>query len=215
MIQIHKSAIISLIAILSLIGWTGAAQAQSGQRAFGQVSVEPAVNSADGSTIFLLTPINAPFPSKANPIHAVAPLYLVLYPTTSTKIDPATLNCQPHNCDHLNVLPFPSPDYGALPGTNSLCVTYNGGAPCSPVLGHDHLVGVPPTGDFNVAWAVKLVVFTSKGFAENKINTLVETLAQIHALALAGDVVILDTPVTFNCSITSERTWDKGTPLSF
>jgi hypothetical protein len=163
----------------------------------------------------LLTPIKVAIPSKANPIHAVAPLYLVLYPTTAGSIDPATLNCQPYNCDHVNALPFPSPDYGFLPGSNQLCMDYNGGAPCSPVLGHDHLVGVPPTGDFNVAWAVKLVIFTSKGFAENKINTRVETLAQIQALALAGDVVILDAPVTFNCSISSAQTYYKGTPQGF
>jgi hypothetical protein len=29
----------------------------------------------------------------------------------------------------------------------------------------------------------------------------------------SGDAFIADTPVTFNCSITSERTYDKATPV--
>jgi hypothetical protein len=214
MIHIHKSAIISFIAILGFVGWTSEAQAQSGQRAFGRGSVVPAINSADGSFIFLQTPVEASLTSNANANHATTPMYLVVYPTTSG-IDPATFNCHPHNCDHLNVLPFPSPDYGALLGTDPLCMTYNAGASCSPVLGHDHLVWVPPAGDFNVTWDVKLVVFTHQGFVDNSINTLVQTLAQIQALALAGDVAILPTPIIFNYSITSEETYYRGTQGSF
>lgn len=186
--------------------------AESGQRNFAQVSVEPAVNSANGATVYLLTPVKAPFPSKANPTHATAPLYLTLYPLTSTVSD-SELNCQPSNCDHANVLPFASADYGALPGTDAACRDFNGGDPCSLVKGHDHLVGVPPTGDFNVAWHVKLVVFTGNAFADGKINTRITTLSQINALQASHDVIILDTPITFNCSITSERTYERGTPV--
>ena len=51
----------------------------TGQRAFAGVTVEPAVNLADGSEIFLLTPNGAPFPSKAAGV-ATAPLYLPLAP---------------------------------------------------------------------------------------------------------------------------------------
>ena len=184
---------------------------ESGQRNFAKVSVEPAIDYANGNTIYLLTPTKAPFPSKANPI-ATAPLYLPLYPVTSTVVAD-DLNCQPTNCDHVNVLPFPSPVYGALAGTDQRCVDFNGGQPCSAVKGHDHLVGVANTkGDFNVAWAVKLVVFTPLASAQ-EINTRITTLNQIHALASTGHAVILDTPVTFNCSITSERTYELGTPV--
>lgn len=184
---------------------------ESGQRTFGQASVEPAIDSSTGGTVYLLTPIKAPFPSKANPI-ATAPLYLPLYPLTSTVIAD-DLNCQPTNCDHVNVLPFPSPVYGALAGTDQRCVDFNGGQPCSAVKGHDHLVGVAKTkGDFNVAWAVKLVVFTPAATAA-EINTRITTLNQINALASIGHAVVLDTPVTFNCSITSERTYELGTPV--
>ena len=153
---------------------------ESGQRTFGRVSVEPAIDSAKGNTVYLLTPDKAPFPSKANQV-ATAPLYLPLYPVTSTVLA-NDLNCQPTNCDHVNVLPFPSPDYGALPGSDQRCVDFNGGNPCSPVEGHDHLVGVASTkGDFNVAWHVKLVVFTHAAFLDGKINTRITTLNQINA----------------------------------
>ena len=206
---------LALVVVLSgacLITATQAVAAESGQRNFAQASVEPAVNSADGTTVYILTPIKAPFPSKANADHATAPLYLPLYPVTSS-VSAFDLNCQPANCDHVNVLPFPSVDYGVLAGTDSACKDFNGGNPCSLVKGHDHLIGVAPTGDFNVAWHVELVVFTHQAFADGKINTRITTLSQITALQQSGDVVIIDTPVTFNCSITSERTYELGTPV--
>src|SRR6266581_9415284 len=105
-----------------------AVASESGQRNFAQVSVEPAIDNSTGNGVYLLTPIKAPFPSKANTV-ATAPLYLPLYPLTSTVVAD-DLNCQPNNCDHANVLPFPRPDYGALPGTDQRCVDFNGGAPC-------------------------------------------------------------------------------------
>jgi hypothetical protein len=190
---------------------TNAFGQESGQRNFAQASVEPAIDDANGNTIYLLTPIKAPFPSKANPV-ATAPLYLPLYPLSST-VAGDDLNCQPTNCDHVNVLPFPSPVYGGLPGTDQRCVDFNGGEPCSAVKGHDHLVGVAKTkGDFNVAWAVKLVVFTPAA-SPGEINTRITTLNQINALVATGHAAVLDTPVTFNCSITSERTYELGTPV--
>jgi hypothetical protein len=185
---------------------------ESGQRAFGQVSVEPALDTANGNTVYLLTPDKAPLPSKSSPV-AAAPLYLAVYPVSST-VPANELNCQPSNCDHVNVLPFPSADYGALPGTDQACVDFNGGAPCSLVKGHDHLVGVAYThGDFNVAWHVKLVVFTHAAFVDGKINTRITTLNQINALVANQDAVVLDTPITFNCSITSGQTYAIGTPI--
>jgi hypothetical protein len=207
-----RSVAVALGSVMCLFVAGEAFSQESGQRDFAKVSVEPAINSANGATVYLLTPINAPFPSKANPTHATAPLYLPLYPLAST-VQASGLNCQPANCDHVNVLPFGSPDYGILPGTDSACKDFNGGEPCSLVKGHDHLIGVPPTGDFNVAWHVELVVFTSKAFSDGKINTRITTLDQINGLVKSADAIIIDTPVTFNCSITSERTYELGTPV--
>ena len=101
------SALVVLIACLC-VTTSKAFASDSGQRNFAQVSVEPAVDSSTGDGIYLLTPIKAPFPSKANKV-ATAPLYIVLYPVTST-VPAFDLNCQPTNCDHVNVLPFPSAD---------------------------------------------------------------------------------------------------------
>lgn len=202
---------LSLLLFAALWLLAGGAFAQSGQTAFGQVSVEPAIDYATGNTIFLLTPSKAPFPSKANP-RATALLYLVTYPVGSS-VNPALLNCQPNNCDHVNVLPFPAPGY---PNGGALCANY--GLPvngCGLVIGHDHLVGVPHTGDFNVAWSVVLVVFTQKGIDAGLANTRVLTLNEISNLVTNGDAFFAPTPIVFNCSITSAATYYRGAPMSF
>lgn len=200
-----------------LVFWAASAQSQtsgpffSGQTAFGQSTVEPAINDADGSTVFLLTPNKVPFPSVSNP-RASSPMYIPMYPAGST-ITPATLNCQPHNCDHLNVLPFAAPGY---PNGGATCTQF--GLPangCSLVLGHDHLIGVRPAGDFNVAWHVILVVFTPQGFANKAINHRMMTLFDLAAAESSGDAFEVSTPIVFNCSIVPETVYIKGVPLSF
>ena len=202
---------IALAGLFAIAAFTIQANSQqTGQRFYGQVTVEPAVNDSDGSVVYLLTPNDAPFPSNADAA-ATAPLYLVVYPLSST-IPADQLNCQPTNCDHANVLPFPNSDYGALTGKDKACTDFNGGNACSSVKGHDHLVGIAPTqGDFNVAWSVKLVFFTPAGFSSGKINERVTTLEQLTALWKAGDVMVAPTPILFNCSSTSERTYEIGT----
>jgi hypothetical protein len=152
---------------------------QSGQHFFGGVSVEPAVDMATGNQIFLLTPNGAPTnPVKANQ-RAHAPLYLVLYPTGST-IDPATLNCTPANCNHAQI-----------PG----------------IIGHDHLVGLPHTGDFNVAWDVYLIFFTQKGIDDLAINNRILTGDELTAALDAHDVFNAGFFLSFNCSKVSMATY--------
>jgi hypothetical protein len=75
------AAVVASVACLCLT--SRAVASESGQRNFAQVSVEPAIDDANGNTVYLLTPIKAPFPSKANNV-ATAPLYLPLYPMVST-----------------------------------------------------------------------------------------------------------------------------------
>jgi len=169
-----------------LLGMATSSKAQlpwySGQRAFGQVTIEPAIDVATGNEIFLLTPDNVPLPSNAA-ARAHAPLYLVLYPTAST-IDADTLNCQPVNCDHAQTFVY-------------------------PLKGHDHLVGVPHTGDFNVAWDVVLVAFTEQAFVDGAIDNRILTLDQLNAALTAGDVITIGPVTSFNCSITSEANYLK------
>lgn len=199
--------------VLALVGAfvfaisAGPAGAYSGQVFFAQASIEPAVNDFDGSTIYLLTPNKAPFPSKANPV-ATAPLYLPMYPLASS-ITASGLNCQPTNCDHVNVVPPPlaaalAPVYPM--GTISTPFgTFTGGL----YKGHDHLVGKAPTGDFNVAWHVWLVAFTPKAQIDGAINTRIMTLAQLGADVTNNDAVLINTPITFNCSIVSEKVYTQ------
>ncbi len=163
----------------------------SGQRMFAGFSVEPAVNVANGSEIFLLTPDKAP--TDANVTHAHAPLWLVLYPGVST-IPASTLNCQPTNCDHANAFP-PYDNVGGLKG-------------------HDHLVGVNPTGDYNIAWDVYPIVFTPKGFADGAINTRILSMTQLSGELASHDVAQGPLIVSFNCAKTTAATYLLGTPFS-
>ncbi len=208
-----KCVVSGVLATVALVGYSADAHAQSGQRVFAQVEVEPAINSANGSTVFLLTPLKSPFPSKSNP-RASAPMYLPVYPTTST-VNASSLNCQPFNCDHVNVVPFPAPGYE---NGGATCTKYgfaDGG--CALTKGHDHLIGVPPTGDFNVAWHVYLVVFTVQGVGDGAMDRRLLTLQDIKNAVLAGDVYppeLTDSGITFNCSIVSSRVYFLGTPLS-
>jgi hypothetical protein len=207
----NKRVIVAFMAMLCLIGWNIDANAQSGQNAVGRSTVEPAVNDADGSLIFLHTPDGVTIPSVSNP-RAAAPIYLTMFPVGSP-IDPATLHCQPHNCNHVNVLPFATPGY---PNGGKTCVNY--GLPenqCSLVIGHDHLVGVPHTGDFNVAWHAILVVFTPEGIAQGAANHRTLTLQGVATLVTKGYAFEVSTPVTFNCSIVPASLYYRGVPLSF
>jgi hypothetical protein len=167
----------------------------TGMRAFGQVTVEPAIDDITGQQVFLLTPNKAPFPSKA-PDKAQAPLYLVAYPTNSTLTGP--FNCTPTTCDHVQSVPLPwYPSNGLLKG-------------------HDHLVGIAKTGgDFNVAWDVELDAFTQKGFGDGAINHRIMTLDELNAAKSNGDIQAIDTGIVFNCSSTNIATYLNGRPLSF
>src|ERR1041385_3775198 len=117
--------------------------ADSGQRTFAQVTVEPAIDNTTGETIYLAAQDKS---SSSNASDAsTAPVYLTMYPLSST-INASDLNCQPNNCDHVNVLPFQVLGYDNLQATNQACVDFNGGKECALVKGHDHLLGAASTG---------------------------------------------------------------------
>jgi hypothetical protein len=108
---------------------------------------------------------------------------------------------------------------GVLAGNDPACTAFNRGLPCSPVKGHDYLIGIASTGgDFNVPWQVELVIFTPKAFQSDPnhpaiINTRITTVAQLQSLVNDGDVFIVETPITFDCAVVSEQTYDNGAPL--
>jgi hypothetical protein len=175
----------------------------SGERTLGNATIEPAYNDYDGSFVYLLTPNRLAPLGPNNPInnvnaHAVAPLYLIVYPPGTQ----GTFNCQgvsPGNCpDHAGVV--------AGVATSVMPSVY--GSVASAVPGHDHLVGMPHTGDFNVPWHVYVELFTSKASV-----THITTLAQLQVAWSAGALFEIDTHITFVCSVVSEQAYLAGTPV--
>ena len=173
---------------------TGALPWFSGMRAMGQATIEPAVDYSTGLETFLMTPNNGPFcggapscPTPQPPFSSVsAPLYLVLYPDSST-VPASSLNCTPTNCDHAQ-----------FPG----------------IKGHDHLVGLASTGgDYNVPWHVIGVVFT--GVNPDAQNHRILNMDTLQAELLDHEVATVDTHIYFMCSRVSATPYLHATPLTF
>ncbi len=182
----------------------------SGERIVGKASIEPAYDDSTGGLVYLLTPDRLAPLNPTNPIntvnpHAVAPLYLVVYPPGTA----GTFNCMgvPGNCpDHDSTIA------GVATGVEA--GTY--GSDPSAVPGHDHLIGVARTGgDFNVPWHVYIELFTSPAAV-----THITTLAQLQASWASGAILQtasgqgIDTGITFACSVVSEAAYLAGKPAS-
>ena len=170
----------------------------SGERQTGQVTIEPAYDDTTGQIIYLATPNKSPNPTPANS-HAVAPLYLVLYPPGTA----GTFNCMgvPGNC----------PDHGALvAGAATAIMPSVYGTDPTAIPGHDHLVAGPAShGDFNVAWHVYLELFTSASAVRH-----ITTDGALDAAIAAGDVIEVDTGIVFTCAVVSAAAYWVGTPVS-
>ncbi|MBZ5637773.1 MAG: hypothetical protein LAO51_03340 [Acidobacteriia bacterium] len=198
--RLFAPAAIAFLAVLTPV--TVADTLPSGERQIGQSILEPAYNDLDGSLTYLLTPIKAP--EKANG-HAVAPLYVIMYPT-AVAAQIGTVSCQHQPGDNC-------PDHGpALAGLAEAMVpgVYGAG-----VWGHDHILTAPPGaphagGDFNVAWLPVAVLFTSPEAASNHITTL----SQLNAAIAAGQVMTIPLPAaTFHCSAVASAPYDNATPV--
>jgi hypothetical protein len=187
-----------------------ASSTPSGERIIGKASIEPAYDDSTGNFVYLLTPDRLAPLNPTNPIngvnpHAVAPLYLVVYPPGTE----GTFNCMgvPGNCpDHGGVIANVAT--GVEPGTY--------GSDPAAVPGHDHLVGVASTGgDFNVPWRVYIELFTSRAAV-----THITTLAQLQAAWASGAILQtasgqgIDTGITFACAVVSEAAYLAGKPAS-
>jgi hypothetical protein len=174
----------------------------TGETILGQSAIEPAYNDVTGNLVYLLTPIKSPFPTHTSPI-AVAPLYLVEYPPSSSVPSQVNLNCMgvPGNCpDHDGIV--------ASVATGAMPAVY--GTDPTAVPGHDHLVGIAASHeDFNVAWEVIEVVFTNSAAANHHLVTL----AQVEAAEASGDAIEIDLGFAFHCSVVSAAAYNAGKPV--
>ncbi len=174
----------------------------SGERAHGNVTIEPAYDDMDGSIVYLQTPNHhAPLgptntTQQVNP-HAVAPLYLIVYPAGTS----GTFNCMgvPGNC----------PDHGGVIAGLAASVMPSVYPSANAVPGHDHLVGVAKTGgDFNVAWHVYVELFTSDAAVHH-----ITLLSDLNATKASGGLMEVDTGIVFLCAVVSESSYLAGAPV--
>lgn len=199
-----RSLVACGIAVVCLVPSLGASAGSlpTGERQHGNVSVEPAYDDVTGGLVYLATPGRlAPLGptnviQNVNP-HAVAPLYLVVYPAGTA----GTFNCMgvPGNCpDHdvaiaglaASMQPSVYPDANAIPG-------------------HDHLVGVSSTGgDFNVAWHVYVELFTSREAVRH-----ITLVGDLNAAKARRDMMEVDTGIVFLCAVVSQAAYMAGTPV--
>jgi hypothetical protein len=170
----------------------------SGEHQLGNSLIEPAWEDQSGTIIYLHTPLGGPFPTHTSS-HAVAPLYLVEYPPGSNV---GTMNCMgvPGNC--------PDHDIEVATAATQIMPSVYGNDP-TLVPGHDHLVSGPSSGgDFNVAWEVVEILFTSK----DVVRRLTTEEAVDDAIA-RGDAIEADLGFAFHCSVVGPVPYLKGVPV--
>ena len=204
MSALRRGLIVLAVATFGLLpGAVAADSTPSGERALGNATIEPAYNDFDGTNVYLLTPNRLAPLGPNNPIntvnpHAVAPLYLIVYPPGTA----GTFDCMgdPGNC----------PDHdGAIAGLATSVEGSVYGAEPRLVPGHDHLVGMPHTGDFNVPWHVYVELFTRTAAV-----THITTLTQLQAEWASGGIHEVDTGITFACAVVSRSAYLAGTPVA-
>jgi hypothetical protein len=181
-----------------------AASMPSGERAFGQATLEPAYDAAHAGVLtYLLTPNKSPDPVKSNP-KSWAPIYVVVYPKGSTA-------ASTFSCNHMPVENCPS--HGDLVAGAAMGISQQAGFGSvyeNGVAGHDHVLDVPGGDDFNIAWEPVLVLFTTADAA----NTHLLTDAAIKSAADAHSVILVDAPqLTFHCSVVNVAVWNHGTQI--
>lgn len=195
--KLMVAVLTTTVAVVVAGGVARGADVPSGERALGQSVIEPAYNDANGSIVYLLTPINA----HINPNdHNTAPLYVIMYPTSAASTI-GTVNCSHQPGDNC-------PDHGPeLAGLAKATVpsVYGGG-----VWGHDHILAAPASGgDFNVNWEPIAVMFNSTAAI-----THITTLTQLTQLPTGAVTEIPLPAATFHCSVVAAATYNRGTPVT-
>jgi hypothetical protein len=199
-IRAGRWAAVFAVAVVSLAGSQALASGlPSGETQLGQSLIEPAYNDADGSLIFLLTPLNAPVHPNT---HNTAPIYVVVYPTSAAS-SVGTVNCQHQPLDNC-------PDHGPL--VAGLAVSAMSSVYGAGVWGHDHLFAAPASGgDFNIDWLPIVVLFTNPAAA----NTHITTLDQLRTVESGNGAIEIPVPAgTFHCGVVPAAAYNSGTPVT-
>lgn len=175
----------------------------SGEVQLGQSILEPAYNDANGSLIYILTPIHAPL--KLKPTTPLAPLYVIVYPNSVSGAI-GTVNCSHQPVDNC-------PDHG--PAIAGLAEAMQPSVyQTSGVWGHDHILAAPPApppsgGDFNVIWEPIAVLFT-----DDTHITHIKTLSALMAAKDAGYVQFVPLlAASFYCAVVAASPYNRGTPV--
>src|SRR5579859_1019101 len=175
----------------------------SGEVQVGQSILEPAYNDANGSLLYLLTPIQAPL--NLTSTTPLAPLYVIVYPNSAADAI-GTVNCAHQPVDNC-------PDHGpAIAGLAEAVqpLVY----PPGGVWGNDHILAGPPAppptgGDFNVPWEPIAVLFT-----DTVHITHITTLSELRAAENAGYVQLIPLrAASFHCNVVTAAVYDRGTPV--
>lgn len=192
------SVLVACAALVALAPGRLAAAADNvpnGQRVLGHSVIEP-IYDADhaGAIRFISTPENAPL--NGDP-HAVARLYLPVYPTGST--------VGPLICPHLPV--DGCPDHGPI--IAGLAQSVAPGVYGSGVLGHDHIAQLRGA-DFHVDLEPTVVLFTSTRAA----NEHLLTRDAVDAAISRGDAIAIPLPgATLHGEQVATQVWALATPL--
>jgi hypothetical protein len=220
------AAFLLVVGVVAAVAAPGPLPPPTGERTHAQSQLEPVFNAANAGEVgYINTPSGTQHPVPANPA-SWAPIYLVVYPTSST-IDTSGSGADgPLDCQHFEGNPGTDncPDHGntvaslakACPGAIPVLP---GSDPCSQavrnvyaggVAGHDHVMDFHGGDDWNVAWEPIFVLFTNSAAA----NTRLLTDAQIEDAIAAHDAIAIPRPSrTFHCSQVSASVWALSTAV--
>lgn len=195
-LRILRRAVVALAALL-VVAHGAMAQVPSGERTHGQAVIEPAYDYRTGDFVYLSTPQQGTDAIHAN-ASAVSTLFLVVYPSSASAAV-GTMICAHQGGDNC-------PDHG--PGIADLASSVVPSVYGAGVWGHDHLVEGHGGKDFQVAWHVVVVLFTSAAAAETHITTA----AALDDALDAGRAITIDTPIVIHGNLVSDTVYRLAIP---
>jgi hypothetical protein len=220
------AALALVVGVVVAVAAPGSLPPPTGERTHAQSQLEPVFNAENAGEVgYINTPDGTQHPVPSNPA-SWSPIYLPVYPTSSTITTTGSGATGPLSCQHFEGNPGTDncPDHGnAIAVLAKACPANTpvlpGSDPCSQavrdvyaggVAGHDHVMDFPGGADWNVAWEPIFVFFEDATAA----NTRLLTDAQIEAAIAAHKAIAIPRPGrTFHCSLVSDSVWALSTPV--